>query len=47
MDPASSALPIKGIKSDDIIMNKGMGKVARNLERENSLDNSKTTTGND
>ena len=28
-------------------MNKGMGKVARNLERENSLDNSKTTTGND
>tara|TARA_Y100001960_G_scaffold281964_1_gene315988 strand:+ start:437 stop:580 length:144 start_codon:yes stop_codon:yes gene_type:complete len=47
MDPASSALPIKGIKSDDIIIKIGIGSDAENLLNENSLESSRTTTGKD
>ena len=47
MAPLSKTLPMKGINKEDMIMNRGIGKVAKNLDKENSLDNSKTTTGND
>ena len=47
MDPASSALPIKGIKRDDMIINIGIGSDAENLLKENSLESSRTTTGKD
>ena len=47
MDPVSNALPIKGIKSDDIIIKIGIGSDAENLLNENSLESSRTTTGKD
>ena len=47
MDPASRALPIKGIKRDDMIIKIGIGSDAENLLNENSLESSRTTTGKD